>query len=46
MTYSFFENYSGQYSGDWKNNMREGVGVMSYYRTDDNYEGEWKNDKK
>ena len=33
----------GTYYGDFKNNKREGKGIM-YYNNGDKYEGDWKND--
>jgi len=35
-----------EYVGKWKNNKREGEGIMMYNNGEDVYQGEWKNDKK
>jgi hypothetical protein len=35
-----------EYVGQWKNNKREGEGIMMYNNGEDVYQGEWKNDKK
>ena len=35
----------GKYEGEFKNNLRDGKGIM-YYNNDNKYEGEWKNDFK
>jgi len=35
-----------EYVGQWKNNKREGEGIMMYNNGKDVYQGEWENDKK
>ena len=34
-----------KYMGEWKNNMKNGQGVMTY-ANGEKYEGEWKDDKR
>jgi hypothetical protein len=34
-----------KYEGDWKNDMREGTGVLEFINGD-KYEGDWENDKR
>ena len=34
-----------RYEGEWKNDDREGKGIL-YYKNGDRYDGEWKNDKR
>ena len=34
-----------RYEGDYKNDKREGKGIM-YWNDGDKYEGDWKNDKR
>lgn len=35
----------GHYAGSFKNDMREGMGLM-IYPTGEKYKGEWKNDER
>ena len=34
-----------RYEGEWKNDDREGKGILNY-KNGDRYDGEWKNDKR
>merc|ERR1711914_57040 len=34
------------YCGEWHNNKRDGLGVMTYKKEKTQYTGDWKNDKK
>merc|ERR1712212_240321 len=34
------------YCGEWKNNLRDGLGVMTYKKEKTQYTGDWKKDKK
>ena len=40
------KKFYNEYVGQWKNNKREGEGIMMYNNGEDVYQGEWKNDKK
>ena len=39
-----FEDLS-EYTGDWKNDKREGYGIQNFLINDGKYSGEWKDDK-
>ena len=40
-----YYNNGDKYDGEWKNDLREGKGIMKY-NNGDIYDGYWKNDKK
>ena len=35
-----------KYDGHWKNNKRDGKGIMIYHATNEKYDGYWKDDKR
>ena len=38
-------NDGSRYEGDWKNDKKQGKGII-FYNNGSRYEGDWKNDKK